>query len=120
MHNQLLFKLEEKVSHALEMIELLRIQLAEAEESNHVLKIKNDELQNRQIQWEQSLTNLLKKLSNAELPLKHSRHFAKIGNPIQKLGNKEKRQSIEEVEHLESCENFEEFQQVEELDEAIL
>jgi FtsZ-binding cell division protein ZapB len=67
MSNQLLLKLEAKVNQALEVIEVLRIQLAEMEENNVVLKIENAEMQSRQLQWEQSLTALLQSLSNADL-----------------------------------------------------
>lgn len=67
MSNKLLQSLEEKINHALDIIETLRLQLEEAEQNNNSLKIENSELQNRQLQWEQSLSSLLKKLSSAEL-----------------------------------------------------
>lgn len=68
MSNQLLLRLEEKINHALEIIEVQRMQLEEAEQINQRLQLENSDLQNRQIQWEESLSALLKKLSNAEMP----------------------------------------------------
>ncbi len=68
MSNPLLEKLEEKINHALEIIELLRVQLEEAESDNHSLKTENTELRQRQKQWEQDLSALLNKLSDANLP----------------------------------------------------
>lgn len=80
MSDQLLIKLEEKINDALDVIEGLRLQLEEANESNQMLKSENAALQKRQNQWEQSLSSLLKKLSHAELLSKNesqtkSRHI---------------------------------------------
>lgn len=87
MSNQLLLKLEEKINHALEIIEAQRMQLEEAEQINQLLQIENSELQKRQTQWEESLSALLKKLSQAEMPdiAKHSIHKDTAGYRTQQL-----------------------------------
>lgn len=67
MSIQLVQKLEEKVDQAVETIGMLRLELEEMSESQERLKTENTELKNRQLQWEQSLSSLLKKLSNTDL-----------------------------------------------------
>lgn len=66
MSNQLLQKLEDKVNHALEVIELLRMQVEELEAVNANLKTENADLKSRQLLWEQSLSALLRKLSHVD------------------------------------------------------
>jgi len=67
MSNQLLQKLEEKIDSAIEVIELLHMQIEELQAVNKDLLAENAALKNRQSQWEQNLTSLLRKLEEADL-----------------------------------------------------
>ena len=65
MATTLLEKLEEKIDVSIETIELLRLQLEEAEEKIIKLEEKNHLLKNRQTEWEQNLAQMLQKLEIA-------------------------------------------------------
>ncbi len=67
MSSQLLQQLEDKIDSAIEIIELLHIQIEELEEKNRALHADNAALKNRQTQWEQNLASLLRKLEGADL-----------------------------------------------------
>lgn len=79
MSSQLFQKLEEKVDQTLEIIELFRLQIEEYEDKlsrlmneNNILMNENAALKHRQAQWEQGLSSILHKLTdahfNTELP----------------------------------------------------
>ncbi len=61
MTSDLLLQLERKVSHAVEVIELLRLQVEELEQENLVLKEEHDK-------WRNDLTNLIKRFDQIETP----------------------------------------------------
>lgn len=61
MIGDLLMKLEQKVEHAIEVIELLRLQLEELEEENAALKVE-------QQKWRGDLVALIKKFDDIEVP----------------------------------------------------
>ena len=61
MTSDLLLQLERKVSHAVEVIELLRLQVEELEEENLVLKAEHEK-------WRHDLTNLIKRFDQIETP----------------------------------------------------
>ena len=65
MATTLLEKLEEKIDVSIETIELLRLQVEEAEEKIIKLEEKNHLLKNRQTEWEQNLAQMLQKLEMA-------------------------------------------------------
>jgi cell division protein ZapB len=65
MATTILEKLEEKIDISIETIELLRLQLEEAEEKIANLEEKNFILKNRQTEWEQNLSQMLQKLEIA-------------------------------------------------------
>jgi cell division protein ZapB len=65
MATTLLEKLEEKIDISIETIELLRLQVEEAEEKIIKLEEKNHLLKNRQTEWEQNLAQMLQKLEIA-------------------------------------------------------
>lgn len=67
MSTQLLEQLEEKIDNAIEVIELLRLQIEELEEQNADLQQDNQVLKGRQTEWEHSLASLLNKLDGASL-----------------------------------------------------
>lgn len=62
MSSELLFKLEEKIDNAIETIELLRLEMKEAEERNNALMKENATLKSKQSTWEQNLGMMLQKL----------------------------------------------------------
>lgn len=64
MSSELLFKLEEKIDHAIENIELLRLQVEELEDRNQSLIDENAALKNKQTTWEQNLSLMLQKLDS--------------------------------------------------------
>lgn len=66
MSNELLQKLEDKIDNALETIELLRLQNDELEEKYARLLNDNNALKNKHATWEQNLTNMLEKLDAIE------------------------------------------------------
>ena len=59
MSNDLLKQLEEKITAAIETIELSRMELAE-------LKEQNNELENRYVDWEDRLSALIEKFEQLE------------------------------------------------------
>ncbi len=61
MTSDLLMKLEQKVSHAVEVIELLRMQVEELEKENTVLKAEHEK-------WRRDLASLLKRLDIIDSP----------------------------------------------------
>ncbi len=61
MTSDLLLQLERKVSHAVEVIELLRLQVEELEQENLVLKAEHDK-------WRNDLTALIKRFDQIETP----------------------------------------------------
>lgn len=67
MSNYFLEQLEDKIDNAIEIIEILRLQVEELEEKNHALQQDNASLKNRQTEWERSLSALLGKLDGASL-----------------------------------------------------
>ena len=67
MSNHLFQQFEAKVDQALETIESLRIQVEEWEQRYADLEANNQILKNRQTQWENNLSILLRKLEGAAL-----------------------------------------------------
>lgn len=59
MSNNLLKQLEEKINSAIETIELSRMEITE-------LKERNDELENRYVDWEERLSALIEKFEQLE------------------------------------------------------
>ena len=59
MTSDLLLKLEQKVAHAVEVIELLRLQVEELEQENTVLKAEHEK-------WRRDLTALIKRLDSVD------------------------------------------------------
>jgi FtsZ-binding cell division protein ZapB len=59
MIRDLLFQLEQKVEHAVEVIELFRLQVEELEEENAALRSEQE-------QWRDDLVNLLRKLDQLD------------------------------------------------------
>lgn len=66
MSSELLQKLEDKIDNALETIELLRLQNDELEEKYSKLLNDNTLLKNKHATWEQNLTTMLEKLDAIE------------------------------------------------------
>lgn len=66
MSIELLQKLEDKIDNALETIELLRLQNDELEEKYAKLLNENNTLKNKHAAWEQNLTTMLEKLDAIE------------------------------------------------------
>ena len=60
MTSNLFLQLEEKVEHAVETIELLRLQIEELEEENIALKAEHEK-------WRCDLSSLIGRLDNADL-----------------------------------------------------
>lgn len=61
MFKDLLFQLEQKVEHAVDLIELLRVQIEELEEENAALRSEQE-------QWRDDLMQLLKRFDQIEQP----------------------------------------------------
>lgn len=59
MFRDLLFQLEQKVEHAVDLIELLRLQIEELEEENAALRSEQE-------QWRDDLVNLLKRFDQID------------------------------------------------------
>jgi cell division protein ZapB len=59
MTKDLLLKLEQKVEHAVEVIELLRLQLDELEQENRALKVEHDK-------WRSDLTAMINRLEGID------------------------------------------------------
>lgn len=68
-------QLEDKISNTLSMLEHLKIQLEEAHEKNHALQNEITILKNRQTQWEQSLSHMLRKLDFVDSPKTEKEDF---------------------------------------------
>lgn len=66
MSIELLQKLEDKIDNALEAIELLRLQNDELEEKYSKLLNENTLIKNKHAAWEQNLTTMLEKLDAIE------------------------------------------------------
>lgn len=64
MTSELLQQLEQKVTHAVDMIEFLRLQVEELEMENHQLKHDQDK-------WRHDLLSLLKRLDSIDTPASH-------------------------------------------------
>ncbi len=71
MTTDLLMQLEQKVAHAVEIIELLRLQLEELEEENIHLKAQHEK-------WRSDLTALLKRFDRIETPSQFSKPVVAI------------------------------------------
>ncbi len=65
MTSDLLLKLEQKVANAVEVIELLRLQVEELEKENTVLKAEHEK-------WRRDLTALIKRFDFIDTPAKSS------------------------------------------------
>ena len=85
MSNDLLKQLEEKITAAIETIELSRMEITE-------LKEQNDELENRYVDWEDRLSALIEKFEQLEGE-EIVEIEAESESPIQKVEEK----NIEEV-----------------------
>ena len=68
----LLSTLEHKVEQALEVIELLRLQLDELEEENAILKDDRNMLRAEQEQWRGDLSALIARFDAANISAQHS------------------------------------------------
>ena len=65
MSADLFLQLEKKVEHAVEVIELLRLQLEELEEENLALKAEHEK-------WRSDLSSMIKRFDDIEsMPAKH-------------------------------------------------
>lgn len=62
----LLQQLEQKVAHAVEVIELLRMQIEELEEESITLKEENVTLKAEQEKWRNDLVGLIKRFDQIE------------------------------------------------------
>lgn len=60
MAHELLAELEQKVAHAVEIIDLLRLQIEELEEENTSLKVEHEK-------WRRDLTALIQRFDKLEL-----------------------------------------------------
>lgn len=65
MSVDLLLQLEQKVAHAVEIIELLRLQIEELEEENTQLQAQHEE-------WRNALALLIKRFDKIEAPSSHA------------------------------------------------
>jgi FtsZ-binding cell division protein ZapB len=61
MTSDLLLQLEQKVAHAVEVIELLRMQIEELEDENKVLKLEHDK-------WRHDLGALIRRFDSIDPP----------------------------------------------------
>jgi len=67
MANEILQRLEDRIDNAVETIELLRLQLEDAESKREKLIAENLILQNKNASWEQNLVTMLEKLDAIEI-----------------------------------------------------
>ena len=74
MSNELLQKLERKIENAVETIELLKLKIDELEEKNSILTHENNNLKDKQISWEKNLNTMLDKLNNVSAFEKQTKH----------------------------------------------
>lgn len=72
MSSQLLQQLESKIDHAIETIELLRLQLEELEQKNTQLQDENNVLKDKHEVWEQTLYSMLQKLNTLHSTIQDS------------------------------------------------
>lgn len=63
MTSHLLLELEQKVAHAVEVIEFLRLQVEELEQENAVLKTEHDK-------WRRDLSSLIQRFDQIDSPKK--------------------------------------------------
>ena len=85
MSNDLLKQLEEKITAAIETIELSRMELAE-------LKEQNNELENRYVDWEDRLSALIEKFEQLE-----NEDIVEIEAESENQTQKEEEENIEEL-----------------------
>ena len=85
MSNDLLKQLEEKITAAIETIELSRMELAE-------LKEQNNELENRYVDWEDRLSALIEKFEQLE-----NEDIVEIEAESETTIQKEEEENIEEL-----------------------
>ncbi len=85
MSNDLLKQLEEKITAAIETIELSRMELAE-------LKEQNNELENRYVDWEDRLSALIEKFEQLE-----NEDIVEIEAESENPTQKEEEENIEEL-----------------------
>ena len=85
MSNDLLKQLEEKITAAIETIELSRMELAE-------LKERNNELENRYVDWEDRLSALIEKFEQLE-----NEDIVEIEAESENPTQKEEEENIEEL-----------------------
>ena len=85
MSNDLLKQLEEKITAAIETIELSRMELAE-------LKEQNNELENRYVDWEDRLSALIEKFEQLE-----NEDIVEIEAESETPIHKEEEENIEEL-----------------------
>lgn len=76
MTSDLLLQLEKKVAHAVEVIELLRMQVEELEEVNQHLKDENQELKTEHEQWKNDLSSLIKRFDQIDVEPNQKPRFA--------------------------------------------
>lgn len=60
MSHDLLMELEQKVEHAVEVIELLRLQIDELEDENTLLKVEHEK-------WREDLTSLIQRFDQVDV-----------------------------------------------------
>ena len=67
MAHEILQRLEDRIDNAIETIELLRLQLEDAENKRERLIAENQILHNKNATWEQNLVTMLEKLDAIEI-----------------------------------------------------
>ena len=102
MSNDLLKKLEEKINEAIETIEFSRMEMTD-------LKEKNNELENRYVDWEQRLSTLIEKFEQLEeVEEEEEAELAEVKSDVDK--------SIQEDEESEEVEAESVVDEVDEVD----
>lgn len=76
MTSDLLLQLEKKVAHAVEVIELLRMQVEELEDVNQSLKIENQNLKTEHEQWRNDLSSLIQRFDKIDVEPNQKPRFA--------------------------------------------
>ena len=84
MSVDLFLQLEQKVAHAVEIIELLRLQIDELEEENIQLKAQHEE-------WRNALSSLVRRFDKIEAP---SSHFGHQGSVVVKRHHSQEEELI--------------------------
>lgn len=82
MSSHLFHTLEEKITQAIHVIVSLRSQLTAAQEKNGNLQSEITALKNRQLEWEQSLSTLLRKLDSTDLTQEQEEYPEKISSEM--------------------------------------